>query len=252
MALAFMGKVLLIAVGLGIVSLEPPLLVLELLYTLGLYAILSFVMDGPAALFSAVIGMEVSPHFDAPWRSQSLADFWAKRWDLAAGNTLRDLVYEPVQQGRLVRVQSAAQPRSTRASAAAAHTQLRQRRALGSALSFLVSGAMHELQFGYMTGHWSGGLMMLFFVAQVPLLAVERRLGAALQQRGWRIPGALRAAATLGTLLLLSHISFWAACHRYGVTAAALASVRGVVAAGRQATSDVVHSGVSRLAAMTA
>jgi hypothetical protein len=32
-----------------------------------------------------------------------------------------------------------------------------------------------------MTGHWSGGLMMLFFVAQVPLLAVERRLGAALQ-----------------------------------------------------------------------
>lgn len=32
----------------------------------------------------------------------------------------------------------------------------------------------------YMTGGWSGGLMMLFFVAQVPLLAVERRLGAAL------------------------------------------------------------------------
>jgi D-alanyl-lipoteichoic acid acyltransferase DltB (MBOAT superfamily) len=44
----------------------------------------------------------VSPHFDAPWRSQSLADFWAKRWDLAAGNTLRDLVYEPVQQGEVI------------------------------------------------------------------------------------------------------------------------------------------------------
>lgn len=47
-------------------------------------------------------------------------------------------------------------------------------------------------------------------------------------------PAPVRAAATLGTLLLLSHWTFWLACNRHGVTAASLASVKGSVAAGRQ------------------
>jgi hypothetical protein len=38
-------------------------------------------------------------------------------------------------------------------------------------------------------------------------------------------------AATLGALLLLARWTFWAACHRHGVTAAAILSMRGVVAA---------------------
>lgn len=33
----------------------------------------------------------------------------------------------------------------------------------------------------YMTGRWSGGLMLAFFLGQVPLMAVERQLAAALR-----------------------------------------------------------------------
>jgi hypothetical protein len=91
--------------------------------------------------------MDVSPHFDAPWLAASLADFWAKRWDLAAGNTLRHLAYEPLLEGRLVRPSLGQATRATRSSSAAAGARLRARRAAGAAACFLASGAMHELQF---------------------------------------------------------------------------------------------------------
>ena len=334
MAAAFVAKAALTVVGLGLVRLQPPQLVLEFLYSecsagcrakvlfiggcmgwccskpqqqspslrsplpspvaIGLYAILSFAMDGPAAAASALIGkhrcgpqhcavpawltrllnsskgcadspcppashqpapccllpagMQVSPHFDSPWSSTSLADFWSRRWDLAAGNTLRKLVYEPVLEGegmalagragllllqcqvlvargwvaggsprawlsaagfsayngdaalrcvhaqwappsllplpgRLVR--TAAPPlRATRGAAASAAKRHRRRRLVGSASCFLVSAAMHELQFWYMTGRHSGGLMLAFFLAQVPLLSGERQLGGVLRWAG--------------------------------------------------------------------
>ena len=41
----------------------------------------------------------MAPHFDAPWRATSLAEFWSKRWDLAASNALRCVVYEPLLEG---------------------------------------------------------------------------------------------------------------------------------------------------------
>lgn len=80
MAGAFAAKAALLAVGIAVLRTHPPLLVVDLLYTLGLYAILSFVMDGPAAGLSAAMGMAVAPHFDAPYLSTSLADFWSRRW----------------------------------------------------------------------------------------------------------------------------------------------------------------------------
>jgi hypothetical protein len=55
---------------------------------LSLYALLSLIMDGPAALFIGLTGLRVSPHFDQPWLSTSVATFWSKRWDLAAGGWL--------------------------------------------------------------------------------------------------------------------------------------------------------------------
>ncbi len=55
------------------------------------------------------------------------------------------------------------------------------------------------------------------------------------RQRGWKVPALLRAVATISTLLLLSHWTFWAACHRYGVIDASLESVTGLVAAAKEA-----------------
>ena len=52
---------------------------------MALYGLLSALMDGPAAVVVGLTGLRVSPHFDRPWRSTSIASFWSKRWDLAAG-----------------------------------------------------------------------------------------------------------------------------------------------------------------------
>ena len=75
-----------------------PQLAVEFVYTIGTYCILSFAMDGPGALFTALLHVPVALHFDAPWRCTSILDFW-RRWDLVASHALRTLVYAPVLEG---------------------------------------------------------------------------------------------------------------------------------------------------------
>lgn len=58
----------------------------------GLYAFLGLLMDGPASLASSLIGLKIAPHFDKPFLSTSVTDFWSRRWNLTAGNALRFLV----------------------------------------------------------------------------------------------------------------------------------------------------------------
>ena len=43
--------------------------------------------------------MLVQPHFDSPYLMTSLGNFWGRRWNLTAANTLRFLVHEPILQG---------------------------------------------------------------------------------------------------------------------------------------------------------
>lgn len=48
----------------------------------------------------AVIRIPISPHFDEPYRPTSLGDFWGRRWNITASNTLRFLIYDPLQEGQ--------------------------------------------------------------------------------------------------------------------------------------------------------
>jgi len=59
---------------------------------LGMYAFLSLLMDGPASLATSIVGLKTAPHFDQPYLSSSITDFWSRRWNLTAGNALRFLV----------------------------------------------------------------------------------------------------------------------------------------------------------------
>lgn len=198
---------------------------------MGLYGLLSSIMDGPGALITALIGLkarqapaagaaqaacapaharvpgcsppltagwplllarhpcavllpQVSPHFDCPWLANSISSLWSKvlgsaaasspplhpcmrrrhrgmgpgatcvapalrppsrslpssrvqRWDLAAGNALRSLVFEPACEGRLVF--DAAAPQGPKPSPV--HT------ARAILLTFLASGIVHEYIF---------------------------------------------------------------------------------------------------------
>ena len=56
-------------------------------------------MDINAIIIVKVAGLQVSPHFDSPFLSASVAEFWSKRWNLTIGNTLRTVVYDPIHEG---------------------------------------------------------------------------------------------------------------------------------------------------------
>lgn len=58
-------------------------------------------MDINAAIIVKLADLPVSPHFDSPFLSASLAEFWSKRWNLTIGNTLRTLVYDPISEGEI-------------------------------------------------------------------------------------------------------------------------------------------------------
>jgi hypothetical protein len=56
-------------------------------------------MDGPATLATSLIGLRISPHFDEPYLSHSMAAFWGRRWNITASNTLRFLFYDTICEG---------------------------------------------------------------------------------------------------------------------------------------------------------
>lgn len=65
-----------------------------------LYWFLGVLMDGPAAFIGWMTGIQISPHFDAPYLSTSISSFWSRRWNLTVGNVLRFLCYDPVHEGQ--------------------------------------------------------------------------------------------------------------------------------------------------------
>ena len=73
-----------------------PRLTRELLYALGLYLFMGVVMACVAVGSVGLLGMPVAPHFDRPFLSASLTDFWSRRWNLNTGYTMRFLVYDCV------------------------------------------------------------------------------------------------------------------------------------------------------------
>lgn len=166
--------------------------------TWGLYALLSSVMDGPAVLLVGLLGMKLSPHFDKPFLANSTASWWNKRWDIAAGNTLRAVVFDPICERRWV---------ADRKVAPARPGPLLQ--LLASCASFGTSGLIHEGIYWYMTGHTTGGIWMCYFMAQVPLIIAERVLLAALRSAGIMLPNPFRILITLACQNQLGHWFFW-------------------------------------------
>jgi hypothetical protein len=71
----------------------------------------------------------LTPHFNEPYRSASLRDFWGRRWNVTASTVLRHAVFEPT--------------RSATGSTATAVLA-----------AFAVSGAVHEVLLLYCTREW--------------------------------------------------------------------------------------------------
>ncbi len=132
-------------------------------------------------------GARCSTQFRAPLLSQSLSEFWGRRWNLAFSEMTALAVFRPLRQlpGRAQQVT-----------------------ALATIGSFLFSGMLHELAISVPVGA-GFGLPMLYFVIHGIGIVLEKRLGflnSTLSGRVWT------AAWLLLPLPILFHRPFLEGC----------------------------------------
>jgi hypothetical protein len=186
----------------GLAVFDPPRVVQEILYALGLYAFLGFFMDGPATAITSLMGLKIAPHFNQPYISSSVSSFWGARWNLTAANTLRFMVYDTICDGRLVARRNNGPP------ARAPQSTSTQLRALAMMACFVVSGLVHELMFWYCQGSTTG-LWLAFFSLQGPVILIEMVVQRLIRKSGWQVPKWARVAVTLYVLMGLGHLFFF-------------------------------------------
>ena len=124
------------------------------LSTLLLLPALSFLLHfgafGIVAGLWRAAGADVAPLFRAPWRSESLAEFWSRRWNLAFSEMTSVAVYRPLAD------------------------RLGRRAALVAA--FLFSGLLHEVAIS-LPVRAGYGRPLLYFAIHGVLTQVERERG---------------------------------------------------------------------------
>jgi hypothetical protein len=176
------GAVLVAAARAAWTSLHSRLLASALLLA-GLSFVLHFGLLNVLAGLWRSQGVRCDALFRAPWRSQNLSEFWARRWNLAFSEMTQVAVYRP----------------------------LVERFGPGPALAaaFLMSGLLHEMAIS-LPVRAGFGLPLLYFALHGGLVAVERALAASGRPlTGW--PGRAWAVAWLvGPLPLLFHRPFLA------------------------------------------
>lgn len=182
----------------------------DALYALGMYTFLGTIMDGPASALTSMVGLNIAPHFNAPFLSESVSSFWGSRWNLTASNTLRFLVYDPICDGSWVASPPERLPaRATRAL-----------RAMAACACFIVSGLMHEVMFWYASAQgWARGVWFLFFAVQGPLVLVEAAIHRQLRLKQISIPPPARVAIALTVLMTTAHFLFFPPAVQSGVAA---------------------------------
>jgi hypothetical protein len=188
-----------------------PRLAQEVLYAFGLYLFIAIIMDCVGFISVLLLNLQVAPHFDRPFLSSSLTDFWSRRWNLNTGYTMRFLIYDPICEGRLV-----AKQRDPNEETEDRIPVSRRRRALALCTSFLVSGIFHEIFIIYLRGRVSG-YWLAFFTVQGPVLLVESLGRRWLKLRGMAMPSFLSIPLTLGILLTLGDLLFFPDVTRMGI-----------------------------------
>jgi hypothetical protein len=170
-------------------------------------------MTACASLLVALLGLQLVPPFDNPWFMTSLSDFWARRWNVTTTSLLRAVVYNPIEEGQLVRVDGgAAAPAGVEQQAVAGSGSStpgavsgvqgaaqgsmqparprpsRGRRLLGMTATFAASGFIHEVLLRYMAPYHHPGYWLVFFTIQAPLCAAESALHKFCKAHGRPVP----------------------------------------------------------------
>ncbi|CAH8389842.1 unnamed protein product [Eruca vesicaria subsp. sativa] len=133
--------------------LSPTMLLV--LYSLHIYLVLEIGLMLVKVLVFISIGCDLEPQFNEPYLASSLQDFWGRRWNLMVTAILRPAVFDPVQRIAGWKMNSD------------------YARFLAVLVTFLVSGAVHELIFFYITHEMPTGEVTCFFVLHGVSAAAE-------------------------------------------------------------------------------
>ncbi|MBI2377075.1 MAG: hypothetical protein HYV07_23950 [Deltaproteobacteria bacterium] len=139
--------------------------------TVGVYACADLVA-ALLVLGHGLIGLRIPKIHDDPILSKSVMEFWGQRWNRIVGDWLFENAFLPLAR--------------------------RRRPFLGIAASFLISAALHFHLIFVPLGLEAALTMGTFFVLQIPLIALERKLKLG------RRPVWVSRAWTLGSLVCLS------------------------------------------------
>ncbi|XP_024025812.1 acyl-CoA--sterol O-acyltransferase 1-like [Morus notabilis] len=153
------------------------------LYCLYVYLVLDIILATTSAAARAIWGLDLEPHFNEPYLSSSLQDFWGRRWNLMVGRALRPAVYEPTLGlwAGLVGRKWAPIPA-----------------VLGT---FAVSGLMHELIFYYWARVWPTWEVTRFFLLHGTCLAAEIAVKKAVGTTKWWPPRAVTGILAVGFVM---------------------------------------------------
>ena len=197
----------------------------EALYAIGLYLFIAVVMNAVSVITILVLNLKVAPHFDKPFLSSSLTEFWSRRWNLNTGFTLRFSVYDPICEGRLVKkdklenLDKKTLENSNVSSSSSVEPTLRvstTRRSIAVCASFIASGLLHEAFIIYLRGRVSG-YWLAFFSVQGPLLVAESVGRRWLRTKKIVIPQFLAIPVALGVMLTVGDVLFFPDIVRMGI-----------------------------------
>ncbi|KAI3904275.1 hypothetical protein MKW92_013021 [Papaver armeniacum] len=161
--------------------------VILVIYCLHLYFGAEVVLGISRAIAKTILGLDLAPVFDQPYLSNSLQEFWGRRWNLMVTSILRSTVYNPV----------------CRVSTPVLGKKLGP--LPGTFLTFVVSGLMHEVLYYYLTRVDPTWEVTWFFVIQGVCTGLEgvikKLLKNKLQLNRW--------VSRILTLGFISGMGFW-------------------------------------------
>ncbi|KAL3643324.1 hypothetical protein CASFOL_014139 [Castilleja foliolosa] len=126
-------------------------------------------LEAAAFIGRLSLGMQVEPPFDGPYSSTSFQDFWGRRWNRVASNSLRSTVFDPTLHYT--------------------SRTLGRKWAIILALlaTFIVSDLMHEIIYYYMGRVRPGWGTLSFFLVQGLCVVIESTLKRKISSN-WQVP----------------------------------------------------------------
>ena len=155
-----------------------------LLHCSHIYLFFEIILAVVGALARALLGVDLEPHFNEPYLSTSLEDFWGRRWNLMVTDILRLTVYDATHHAtaRVIGPKWAHLP--------------------AIFANFVVLGLVHELIFYYLGRVRPTWEVTCFFLLHGLCLTVEVVLKKAFFTGRWQLPPLISGPLTVGFFMV--------------------------------------------------